>query len=265
MIDARRLWQVFPAHQGELYACAPRLRLRIDECWWTVITGERHCDLNLGGLGPGASEVHAGAVVREIGEDLPTVVMASQFAAADCSGPLVGAGFERVGLTEALMWCEPPARAPITTDVQVRPIESDNDLAVAQRIIAEAHGVPMASLAVLYSRELLDGGVVSGWLAERDGQPAGTAWFSKVGGLLGVLEMMTVPDHRRRGVGGQMLRAGMSVGLHAGAEGAFLWSSPIGRGVYEAAGFQPVDEMTMWGRGADDLLGLIGQHKPDDA
>jgi GNAT superfamily N-acetyltransferase len=117
---------------------------------------------------------------------------------------------------------------------------------------------------VLYRRELLDRGVVCGWLAEFAGQPAGTAWFSKAGGLLGVLEMMTAPDHRRRGVGGQMLRTGMSHELDDHIEGAFLWSSPIGRGVYEAAGFEPVDEMTVWGRGADDLLELIGQHKRAD-
>lgn len=77
-------------------------------------------------------------------------------------------------------------------------------------------------------------------LARRDGQVVGTATVFLAAGVGGLFFIMTVPEARRQGIGAQITRAAMRVAQEAGMHHAVLTSSPMGRSVYESAGFRQV-------------------------
>lgn len=61
------------------------------------------------------------------------------------------------------------------------------------------------------------------------------------GGIAGIFDVATPPSLRRRGFGGAITRAMMQEAQERGYRHAYVWSSPMGRGVYGDVGFVAVD------------------------
>ena len=58
---------------------------------------------------------------------------------------------------------------------------------------------------------------------------------------IGVWAMMTPARHRRRGGGRAVLTAALAASWRDDTAGAFLWSSPLGRPLYESVGFEAIE------------------------
>jgi predicted GNAT family acetyltransferase len=76
---------------------------------------------------------------------------------------------------------------------------------------------------------------------------------------IGVFGMMTPTRHRRRGAGRAVLTAALAAAWTKDTRGALLWSSPMGRQLYESVGFRAVEECAIWVLGGgEDMLAAIG-------
>ncbi|WP_283136642.1 GNAT family N-acetyltransferase [Rhizohabitans arisaemae] len=65
--------------------------------------------------------------------------------------------------------------------------------------------------------------------------------------------IVTDPAHRRRGYGAALTAAVLADAFTRGSRRAFLQSSPMGMGVYEALGFRLLERQTIWS-GTSDVL-----------
>lgn len=73
-----------------------------------------------------------------------------------------------------------------------------------------------------------------------DGQPAGTALAIRSGASVGVYNVSTLPEARRRGVGSAATWAAVATGRDRSCELAVLQSSEMAHSLYEAMGFRTV-------------------------
>lgn len=118
--------------------------------------------------------------------------------------------------------------------------------AAAQYLSALAEGseAPADALAVLASPALLDDPAVAAYLALSGGEPVATGMTTLAGDVLGVLNMSTVPAHRRRGHARAVLVEMLEVGARSGARAAVLQASDAGQRLYESVGFGTVETWT---------------------
>lgn len=80
------------------------------------------------------------------------------------------------------------------------------------------------------------------WLAYAYGQPVSAAVGVVRGDAVGVFDVATPPEHRRKGYGRWVTAQAVRAGFEAGATLAYLQSSDMGLGVYRALGFEQVCE-----------------------
>lgn len=106
-----------------------------------------------------------------------------------------------------------------------------------------------------FSEAMKDGRVVA-WVAETgDGRIVAASALSfyelppkpwnPTGLYAYVSTMFTVPDHRRRGLGGRLLQAALDYAAEKGVPNIMLHASPAGRPLYESFGFTAGNEMKM--------------------
>ena len=109
--------------------------------------------------------------------------------------------------------------------VEQRGFEMDATLAdgfgALRRGMGVGHGVPLYHL-----------------LGRLDGEPVGTSSYLLAGGIVGIHDVATVPEARRRGVGMALTLAALREGRALGYEIAFLNPSPMGRPLYRKIGFE---------------------------
>ncbi len=85
------------------------------------------------------------------------------------------------------------------------------------------------------------------FLAEYNGEPAGTATTIAYGPSLGWVGMMLVaPNQRRRGIGSALLRHAVGHLESQGVASVKLDATPLGEPVYRQFGFQPECQLTRW-------------------
>jgi GNAT superfamily N-acetyltransferase len=92
----------------------------------------------------------------------------------------------------------------------------------------------------------LDG--IRAYLGEVDGQVVTTALGFTRGGSVGVFNVATPPEHRRRGYGAAVTARAAADGFAAGASWAWLQSTPAGHRVYESLGFGTLERWRCWVR-----------------
>ena len=86
------------------------------------------------------------------------------------------------------------------------------------------------------------------YVGEIDGEIVTTAVGVTVGDRVGVFNVATPSQHRRRGYGAAITVRVVEDGLAGGATWAWLQSSPSGYGVYEALGFPTLERWLAWVR-----------------
>ena len=96
------------------------------------------------------------------------------------------------------------------------------------------------------------GAIQRTFLATAEGMPVATSLGMVVDDVVGIYNVATAPDARRRGFGGAITAAAMAYGRELGARWAILESSPMGVSVYERLGFRQVCEVVVYeGRFSD--------------
>jgi hypothetical protein len=87
---------------------------------------------------------------------------------------------------------------------------------------------------------------VSAYVGEVDGEPVVTAMSIALDGGVGIFNVATPPEHRRRGYGAAATARALNDGLAAGAGYGWLQSTAIGHGIYERLGFATIEQWPCW-------------------
>ncbi|MEO3773338.1 GNAT family N-acetyltransferase [Micromonospora sp. B9E7] len=111
--------------------------------------------------------------------------------------------------------------------------------------LTESFETPDGAFGSLMGGAVLDTDGMTGYLAEESDRPVGTALGLRTPGVIGVFNIGVVPSARGRGLGRALTEAVLRDGIAAGADAAYLHSSPMGRPLYESMGFVLVDTWTM--------------------
>jgi GNAT superfamily N-acetyltransferase len=128
--------------------------------------------------------------------------------------------------------------------IAIEPVEDRVTLTTWSRVLCDSFGAPppfgdafieLASTIGLGARSPFQH-----FLARVNGQPAATCSLFLGAGVAGIYDVSTVPERRKRGIGGVITRAAMAEARGLGYRMAILHSSALGAGVYRALGFQEV-------------------------
>jgi GNAT superfamily N-acetyltransferase len=99
---------------------------------------------------------------------------------------------------------------------------------------------PFSSLSVLGAPRMM------AWLAEEKGIAVGTGFGVLIGNWVGIFNIATHPDYRRRGYGRAMIKTVLQDAYSAGARAAFLHGTPTGTLLYESMGFGRAENWTVF-------------------
>ncbi|MFI6780156.1 GNAT family N-acetyltransferase [Micromonospora sp. NPDC050276] len=113
----------------------------------------------------------------------------------------------------------------------------------------ESFEVPEGAFGSLMGGAVLDTDGMTGYLAEESDRAIGTALGMRTPGVIGVFNIGVVPSARGRGLGRTLTETVLRDGIAAGADAAYLQSSPMGRPLYESMGFVLVETWTMFAAG----------------
>ncbi|MEP6758725.1 MAG: GNAT family N-acetyltransferase [Actinomycetota bacterium] len=130
-----------------------------------------------------------------------------------------------------------PSEAP---NVELRRVGADPELLdVAMDVTARGFGAPRALFEPLFASGMQAEGLDL-WLAFVSDVAVSTATGLVRGDHVGIFDVATPPEHRRKGYGANVTSAAVAAGFGAGATTAYLQSSEMGFPVYEALGFRTV-------------------------
>jgi ribosomal protein S18 acetylase RimI-like enzyme len=129
---------------------------------------------------------------------------------------------------------------------RIEPGESELHCAVA----AEGFGLPATVLATVANPTMLALPEVKAYVAELDGTAVATAIAIHLERHVGIFNVATLRQQRRRGFGTAVTALAVGEAFDDGAEIAWLQSSELGRGVYEALGFRLVESWKCWASAA---------------
>lgn len=113
-------------------------------------------------------------------------------------------------------------------------------------LAAAGFGVPEEVLVPFVEPGIASRPEIRYYVGEVDGEPVVTGMGLLVDGRLGVWDIGTPPEHRRRGYGSAITAAIARDGFAVGAEWCWLQSSAQGAPVYAALGFQTVATWECW-------------------
>ncbi|MDN3027038.1 GNAT family N-acetyltransferase [Streptomyces sp. S.PB5] len=112
------------------------------------------------------------------------------------------------------------------------------------RALSTGFEAPQEMFASLFTARVMDAPGITAYVAEVDGQPVATAMTILTEDHIGVFNVSTAPDHRRRGYGAALTEEIVSRGRAAGAETAYLRSTDMALPLYESLGFKVAEHWT---------------------
>jgi ribosomal protein S18 acetylase RimI-like enzyme len=121
---------------------------------------------------------------------------------------------------------------------------------VHARVAALGFEVPSDTFLQLMTPPLLAAPGVRCYVGEVDGQPVTTGLGVTLGSRVGIFNIATLPEHRRRGYAAAITARAVEDGFDAGAKWSFLQSSEQGYKVYERLGFRTMEAWPCWTAGA---------------
>lgn len=254
--DLFHVWADAAALTGRFYA-SPSGRLA-GEGWFASLSSLPTTELNVCGLDATADRRSGQGLAAVLGPEQPALVFTSRSAPDSARQELVDIGFDVTPILEPVMLSRKrpePSGGPF----QVRRCTARPDLDTALDLTAAAHQVPRQLLAASIG-DAASTGRASVWLAHEGSVPVSTVWLTRVGACLGVMEMMTPPEHQGRGAGRALLSQALNSEWDRSVDRSVLLGSPAGRRLYESLGFVAVDESLSCVRGLDDAVrDAIGQ------
>ena len=151
----------------------------------------------------------------------------------------------RLGLTDEeripAMSVQPDAfRPPQRPEVQLRRVGADAELLeTALDVTARGFEAPRELFVPLFATGMRADGLDL-WLAFVDGVAVSTATSFTRNECVGIFDVATPPEFRRKGYGAAVTAKAVAEGFAGGASLVYLQSSTMGFAVYEALGFRTV-------------------------
>jgi hypothetical protein len=166
----------------------------------------------------------------------------------DDRAPRLLAEARRLGLSETLtipgMIVDASAFRPVRLDgVEIEVVRGDDALAEACAVMASGFEVPTEWFSEMYREEVLADSVV--YIVRAGGRAVSTAVAYQGRTGVGIFNVATPEPDRGRGYGAAVTSRAVEDGLAAGADFAFLQSSPPGEPVYRRLGFEQVSTYTL--------------------
>ncbi|MFH8625940.1 GNAT family N-acetyltransferase [Streptomyces vietnamensis] len=125
----------------------------------------------------------------------------------------------------------------------VRPLRSDESETFAE-VLGAAFGAPPAVITSLYTPAVLSLPFVRAYLAEVDGEPVAAGLGILTEQHVGLANIGTLPEYRRRGLARAITDTIVQDATHAGAHVAYLHSSDEAVPLFEWAGFHVEESWT---------------------
>jgi ribosomal protein S18 acetylase RimI-like enzyme len=191
-------------------------------------------------------EVIAGLLDRVAGMGLPHCL---QFRSA--AGPILGELAAARGMSRdedvPLMVLEDAAavNGPAPQGLTINRI-APQDAELHAIVAAAGFEAPETIFREVATPEALSLPGVRCYLGEVAGTPVTTGFAATVGDSVGIFNIATPPEHRRRGYGTAVTAQAIRDGAQAGAAWAWLQSSQAGYNVYERLGFRTIESWACW-------------------
>ncbi|MFD7697288.1 GNAT family N-acetyltransferase [Streptomyces sp. NPDC059805] len=135
------------------------------------------------------------------------------------------------------------ALPPKTGQVRVRALSGDEYGDFAE-VLAAGFGAPAVIISSLYTPAVLDAKGITAYLAEVDGVAVAAGLGVVVDGHLGVINVATTPQHRRRGHARVMVERILQDGRASGAHTAYLHATDEAAGLFKSLGFRTAETWT---------------------
>ncbi|MGH1547713.1 GNAT family N-acetyltransferase [Leifsonia poae] len=167
----------------------------------------------------------------------------AQFASGSTTGrdAATAAGLTR-GEDAPLMYTAARTAAGVVPDLVVRRLEA-GELGMHAEVAAAGFGAPAALFAPLVALGVAERSALHFYVAEVEGEPVATGLGLHLADHVGVFNIATPPEHRRKGYGAAITARIIDDALAVGARGAWLQSSAEGHSVYRRLGF---DDVAVW-------------------
>lgn len=140
---------------------------------------------------------------------------------------------------------EPPNDEFSTGSLNIRRATIE-DQSTYQAAMAAGFEGPVELFSPFSAPAVLSAPRMTAWLAEERGIPVGTGFGVQVGDWVGIFNISTHPNYRRRGYGRAMIARVLRDAFRAGARGAFLHGTPTGVLLYESMGFSRAENWTVF-------------------
>ncbi|MEN9939032.1 MAG: hypothetical protein RLZZ387_5611 [Chloroflexota bacterium] len=135
-----------------------------------------------------------------------------------------------------------PATPSQPAGFRIEQIRGAEELRVWSRLSAAGFGQDTQIYEDAYARHGFGPAASSlHYIGYLDDEPATSSTLLLAGGIAGIFDVSTPPRFRGRGLGGAITRAMMREARTRGYHDAWIWSSEMGKRVYECAGFTAVD------------------------
>lgn len=160
------------------------------------------------------------------------------------------AELERRGLVVTaqipLMVLTDPARLPTAAGVDVREMVTFADVDAVLRLLERGFGMPPALTREAMPMLMFFLLGAHTWIAAVDGVEVSTALGVAADRVVGIYNVGTPEEHRRKGYGAIVTAEAVRRAWAAGCDLAYLQSSPMGTRVYERIGFEIAELWTQW-------------------
>jgi GNAT superfamily N-acetyltransferase len=138
-----------------------------------------------------------------------------------------------------------PTDAPAATH-DIRRIRDAAGLADHVAVAAAGFGMPAELAAQFMTPGLATTDGVSLYVGYLEGRPITAGAGVRTGRTIGVYNIATMPDARRRGYGAEITARVAADGLAAGCDTAILQASAMGQPIYERMGYRTVVRYRAW-------------------
>lgn len=199
-----------------------------------------------------AAEMELESVLREIeqmGLPFGAIVRANRTLAVEAAA-------RRLGLTQAervpgMAVTQSELTRKAVKGLEIIPVETASTRAQALAVAAAGFEVPAELLGTMYLREVAEIEGTTYYLARHHGNNVATAIGCEIDGTVGIFNVATPPEQRRRGYGAAVTARVAHDAFTAGADLAWLQSSGVGESVYTSLGFREVETYTVFTRPHD--------------
>ncbi len=130
-------------------------------------------------------------------------------------------------------------------DFQIRELDPDEAAAHAQ-VPAAGFEAPVELMLQMMTPSVLSLSGAHCYLGEFEGKPVTTGFGLVIDASVGVFNVATPPECRRRGYGAALTARIAEDAFRAGVTSAWLQSSAPGFAIYESLGFRTLEEWTCW-------------------